>query len=93
MRAKRKKKQSKKEAQRLHFEKRSLERVGVVLDRKEIIRQIQNGQLEFYEKQSNRVSLFKYFFNGEEYRIVYDRERKQVVTILYKEEVWSNKTK
>lgn len=79
----RKKKKDKREAQRKHFEKRSIQRVGVLLNRKEIIHKIQNGELEFIERQSLRVSLFRYVHNGTAYKIVYDKNRKQVVTILY----------
>lgn len=83
---KRKKINSKKEAQRHHFEMRTLQRVGQVLNQKELIWKIQNGELEFIERQSNRVSLFRYVINGTAYKIVYDRQRKQVVTILYEVE-------
>lgn len=92
MRRKRKKSNRKKEAQRKHFEKRSLERVGVVLNRKELIRKIQNNELEFLERQSHRVSIFRFEYLEEFYRIVYDKERKQIVTILYDtEEQWQKK--
>lgn len=87
---KRKKINSKKEAQRHHFEMRTLQRVGQVLNQKELIWKIQNGELEFIERQSNRVSLFRYVINGTAYKIVYDRQRKQVVTILYEVEQCKN---
>ncbi len=79
----RRKKKDKKEAQRIHFEKRSLQRVGIILNRKEIIRKIHNQELEFIERQSNRVSLFRLIHEGTAYKVVYDKERKQIVTILY----------
>ncbi len=82
MRRKRKRINSKKEAQRKHFEKRSLERVGVVLNRKELIYKIQGRELEFIKRQSHRVSVFRFEFLGDFYRIVYDKERKQIVTIF-----------
>lgn len=87
---KRKKINSKKEAQRHHFKMRTLQRVGQVLNQKELIWKIQNGELEFIERQSNRVSLFRYVINGTAYKIVYDRQRKQVVTILYEVEQCKN---
>ena len=87
---KRKKINSKKEAQRHHFEMRTLQRVGQVLNQKELIWKIQNGELEFIERQSNRVSLFRYVINGTAYKIVYDIQRKQEVTILYEVEQCKN---
>ena len=69
---------------------RTLQRVGQVLNQKELIWKIQNGELEFIERQSNRVSLFRYVINGTAYKIVYDRQRKQVVTILYEVEQCKN---
>ena len=77
----RRKKKTKKECQVVHFQKRCIERVGKLLDRKEIIRQIQDGKLEFIERQTNRVSIWKYPLEGKDYKIVYDKLRKQVVTI------------
>lgn len=92
MRRKRKRINQKKEAQRKHFEKRSLQRVGIVLNHKELARKIRNNELEFIERQSHRVSIFRFEYLGEFYRIVYDKERKQIVTILYDtEEQWQEK--
>ena len=77
-----KKKKTKKDNERIHFEKRCLERVGVFLDRKEIIRKIKNQELEFIERQSNRITIWRYYFLDKSYRVVYDKLRKQCVTIL-----------
>jgi len=79
---KRRKKADKKEAQKKHFERRSLERVGVLLDQKEIVRQIQTGGLPFIERQSNRITLYRLEHLGKAYKVVYDKQRKQVVTIM-----------
>ena len=81
----RRKRLNKKQCQQKHFEKRCLQRIGKLISQKEIKRKIQNNELEFIEAQSNRVSIFKYVFEGKEYKVVYDKLRKQVVTILYME--------
>ena len=77
----RRKKKTKKECQMAHFQKRCIQRIGRLLDRKEIIRQIQNNELEFIRRDSNRVSIFKYVVDNIPYKVVYDKLRKQVVTI------------
>lgn len=82
MKRKRKKSYTKKTAQLIHFEHRCRERVGVILDAKGIIDKIHNHELKHIETQSNRISVFKYEFLGNVYKIVYDKERKQLVTIF-----------
>lgn len=80
---------SKKKSVKKHFFKRSLERVGVLLDEQELVRKIQNAELEFVERQSNRRTVFRTEYNGKKYRIVYDKLRKQIITILFEiEEKW-----
>ena len=74
---------NKRKAIKTHFQRRSLERIGVLLDEKELVKKIQNNELEFIERQSNRVTVFKYIHNEEPYRLVYDKSRKQIITILY----------
>ena len=81
----RKKRLNKKQCQQKHFEKRCLQRIGKIISQKEIKKKIQNNKLEFIKAQSNRISLFKYIFEGVEYKVVYDKLRKQVVTIMYME--------
>lgn len=77
---------NKKKSVQSHFFRRSIERVGVLLNEKELIRKIQNNELEFVERQSNRVTVFRYEYNGKKYRLVYDKNRKQIVTILFERE-------
>lgn len=77
---------SKKKSVKKHFFKRSLERVGVLLDEKEIIRKIQNQELEFVERQSNRRTVFRIKYLGTKYRVVYDKIRKQIITVLFEVE-------
>jgi hypothetical protein len=74
---------SKKKALKAHFERRSIERIGVLLNEKELIKKIQANELEFVERQSNRVTVFRYKFKGENYRLVYDKTRKQIITVLF----------
>lgn len=82
MKKRRPKNYNKKKAQLIHFERRCRERVGVVLDANGIIDKIHNHELKHIETQSNRISVFKYEFLGNVYKIVYDKERKQLVTIF-----------
>ena len=70
-----------------HFAIRSIERLGVLLDEKEIIKQIQQGELPFLKRQSNRVSVFRYTRDEKNYRLVYDKIRKQLITILFEKEL------
>lgn len=77
---------SKKKAIKLHFQRRSLERIGVLLDEKALVKKIQNNELEFIERQSNRITVFRYKYQNKIYRLVYDKTRKQIVTILFEKE-------
>lgn len=74
---------SKKKTVKKHFFRRSLERVGVLLDENDLIRKIQNHELEFVERQSNRKTVFRIEYNSKKYRIVYDKVRKQIITVLF----------
>lgn len=65
-----------------HFFQRSVERVGVYLNTKEIINEIQNNKLEFLERKSKRVTLWKYNYKDTVYKVVYDKHRKELVTII-----------
>lgn len=73
---------SKKKAVKIHFQKRSLERVGVLLNENAIVGLIQENKLEFIERQSNRITVWRYVFMDKIYRVVYDKQRKQIVTIF-----------
>lgn len=80
-----KKKNTKRDNERFHFERRCIERIGVLLNRKEIIRKIKANELEFIKRQSNRITIWRYSFQNVNYKVIYDKSRAQVVTI-YKEE-------
>ncbi len=84
---------NKKKAIKTHFQRRSLERIGVLLDEKELVKKIQNNKLEFIEKQSNRISVFRYEYNNNFYRLIYDKTRKQIVTILFERSNDNGRTK
>ena len=81
-----KKKKSKKKAVDNHFVLRCLERIGHVPSKNQIVKDIQEGRLHFYDRLSNRVTrwLWKDEVTNTEYIIPYDKERKQVITILFK---------
>jgi hypothetical protein len=62
--------------------------LGITLNkamRRELVRKIQNNEFEFYEKSSNRVTLWKAFIEDREVILVYDRIRKNIVTVLLPE--------
>ena len=77
---------SKVEGQREHAAVRSLERYGVWLDRshqREIILQIQSGRdATFLERRSNRVSIWQVIYHGRPMRVVYDKKRHSLATVL-----------
>lgn len=67
-----------------HFSRRCLERVGLYLNSSDIVRKIQNNELEFASRTSNSRTVFKYNcpITKKEYRIVYDKNKHDVVTIF-----------
>ena len=81
-----KRKKSKTKAVNNHFAIRCLERLGYIPNKNEIVRAIQNGELIFLERQSNRVTRWLWIdpVNKVECIIPYDKERKQVITVLFK---------
>lgn len=75
---------TKRQAQQIHLHRRAAERLGVSLspsDSARIVRQIQAGELSIVEKQTHRVSLFAAEVAGRQVVVVYDRKRKQIVTL------------
>ena len=79
---------SKKKNVRAHFRRRSLERVGIIVDENGLIKKIQKRELEFVCSQSNRRKMYRTEILGQIFRIIYDKERKQLITI-YPENVTS----
>lgn len=79
---------SKKSSQQKHAKKRALERHEIDLtqeDFKKIKDMIESGRSELLKKQSHRVSIRKIILNNNEYVIVYDHNRKTVVSFLPKD--------
>lgn len=72
-------------AQREHFKKRLFERFGLTINRykyKEIVDKIQNNQAKRIETQSRRLTLYLVEIQGIPVKVVYDHQRKTVVTAL-----------
>jgi hypothetical protein len=77
---------NKKACQFHHARRRAAHRFGINLSPKthdQLIQDIQTGKALFVEKQSNRISVWDLKYDNQILRLVYDRQRKQIVTILY----------
>ena len=83
---------SKKKIVKMHFRRRSLERVGVIIDEYALIKKIQSHNLEFVYSQSNRRKVYRTEFMGKSYLVIYDKERKQLITIFPETEKPQTKT-
>ena len=71
--------------QNIHARQRFRKRHGIEFTRKmsrDIIKQIQMGKATFVESQSNRISIFDVTHECIQYRVVYDKNRKTIVTVL-----------
>ena len=77
---------SKAKNQIYHFKKRCDERLGVQIDRKSIQRRIKSQKYDenFYllDRQSNRVTRYRYKFQDKWYIIPYDKNTHKVLTIF-----------
>lgn len=79
-------------AQKIHSRRRAMERYGINPSRAlhdEWVRRIQSGdfkQARPLEKQSVRLTVFQLEHDGEVVRVVYDKTRKQIVTVLPKDD-------
>ena len=83
----RRSRRSKKKDVRTHFEKRCLKGLGYLPNEKELIKKIQNQELEFVYRQSCRVTHWKWLdpiFNIA-CILPYDKERKQIITVLFED--------
>ena len=72
-------------AQKEHLKKRSLERLGFPLHRRDvedILREIKTNRDAFLWRQSNRVTLFRVNVKGTLCKVVYDSLRHNIVTII-----------
>lgn len=79
---------SKKKNVDMHFASRCIQRLGYIPDSKELVKAIQNGKLSFMDKQSNRVTRWLWTdpVHGVNCILPYDKERKQLITVLFKDE-------
>lgn len=80
------KKQNKKESVKNHFAIRCLQRLGHIPIEANLIESIQKGRLSFYDRQSNRVTRWEWTdpVTGTVCLLPYDKERKQIITVLFK---------
>lgn len=82
----RKHRRSKAKNQTYHFKRRCEERLGVQIDRKSLQRRIQKQKFDedFYllDRQSNRVTRYRYKFQDKWYIIPYDKNTHKVITIF-----------
>lgn len=72
-------------AQRIHAKKRAAQRYGLVLNRgqlRQIVQLIQEERGVFLERQSLRVTLWQIEWEGRLCKVVYDSQRKNVVSFL-----------
>lgn len=76
---------SKAKCQTIHFKRRCEERLGEQVDRKALQRRIRERIFDenfyFFDKQTNRVTRYRYRYKDKWYIIPYDKNRKKVITI------------
>lgn len=81
-----KRRDSKAKNQTYHFQKRCEERLGCQIDRKSILRRIKNQEFDdnfhLLDKQSNRVTRYRYKIQDKWYIIPYDKNTHKVITIF-----------
>lgn len=76
---------SKAKAQQRHARRRARERFGIEFTQQveeDVVKRIQAGEATLARKQSNRVSVFFLDIQGQEMAVVYDKQRKTVVTLF-----------
>lgn len=67
--------------QQVHARRRIQERFGVQFaNTLAVVDDIQNGRLRFIRKQSNRLSMYETEFDNKPAVVVYDKQRKVLVT-------------
>lgn len=72
-------------AQQRHAKRRAVERLGVPVGDhtlSDIVQQIQRGEATHVRSVSNRVTVFAVEVHGLPVHVYYDRQRKQVATIV-----------
>lgn len=76
---------SKRRDQQRHTQQRALARTGLNIGPRQqelIVQKIASGNAEFVRKQSNRVSVFDVEYEEMTLRVVYDKHRKSLATIM-----------
>lgn len=84
MRIKKRKTPKKKTLMR-HTTRRMAERMDMDITQNDIsimVRQIQQGQAELIDRQSNRVTRWWVKLHDKEFPVVYDTDRKTIITVL-----------
>lgn len=72
-------------AQRFHAKKRATQRYGIQLTTQKqaaIVKLIQRGKARWLKTQSNRITHWAVEWEGQIIPVVYDKIRKQLVTVL-----------
>lgn len=78
-------KKSKKKCQQIHAQRRFLERFGITFTqhmRDTFIYQIHNNKTKSIKRESHRKSRCVVEYDGQEYTVIYDRFRSEIVTVL-----------
>lgn len=70
-----------------HFASRCIQRLGYIPDFNSLVTKIQNQELQLYDRQSNRVTRWKWIdpVHGISCILPYDGIRKQLITILFED--------
>lgn len=79
---------SKRKSQRIHLRRRWEERVGGTISNRlhdKLVEMIKSGKSKPVRSTSNRVTIHAIIIEDQEYRVAYDKQRKQLVTVLPKE--------
>jgi len=76
---------NKKRALRVHAKRRAKVRYGLTINkfrRRQIICLIQGEKGKLLKKHSHRVSEWEIVFEGKKLRLLYDKNRKEIITFL-----------
>ena len=71
--------------QRIHAKKRILERYGIVLNQDsffELVKQIRNQIAKFVKRESSCRTQWIVYINGQEVPVIYDNNKRTIVTFL-----------
>lgn len=86
----------KKIAQRIHAKRRAEQRFGLTLNRRDMRQIVLNIQsrnpelAQFVSRTSNRVTLWRIYWDGGWYKVVYDTNRGTLVSFLPESDITSN---